>query len=386
MLDAKTFRRARIGTAISFFLNGFGHGTFVARIPDLKNQLGISNSVLGTSLFFGAAGVLASLQLAGWLCAKYGSGPTTKYLNFSLLITPPLIGLNLGLVWFCFSLLINGFIFAAQDVAMNAHGSTLEVNSKYRVMSKFHALWSLGAFSGGALGGVATQFKISPLINFVCIAIVILILSILIRNLYLKSSVDKHELQHRVKKKRPKVFFILGLLGLCAAVGEGAAADWGGILIRDTFNANGFMVALPFVLFCTTMVIGRLSGDFLAHKFGTKNLIVAAGLIAGFGLAAGLSIGGQLGVLVAWFILGSGISVVIPMMFSAAGSIADKEYKNQISGGEAIAIVSGVTYFGFVAGPPLMGYIADHISLRWAMLIPAALALVLSIGARKILN
>ena len=189
-----------------------------------------------------------------------------------------------------------------------------------------------------------------------------------------------------MKSKRPKIFLVLGLLGLCGAIGEGAASDWGGVLIRDTFHATGFLVALPYVLFCTTMVLGRFSGDFLAHKFGTKNLIIVCGFLAGAGLSIGLILGGYFGVLLAWFLLGIGLSVVIPMMFSAAGTIADKEYKAIISNGEAIAIVSGVTYFGFMVGPPMMGSIGDAIGLRWAMFIPAGLAIFLALGARKILT
>ena len=153
MLDPKTIRRAQIATTLSFFLNGLGQGTFISRIPDLKHQLGISNSVLGGALFVGAAGVISSLQLSGWLCAKYGSGPVTRILNFTLFITPPLIALNINLVLFSVALYIHGFIYAAQDVAMNAEGSTLEINSSKRVMSRFHALWSLGTLTGGAIGG-----------------------------------------------------------------------------------------------------------------------------------------------------------------------------------------------------------------------------------------
>ena len=386
MLDAKTFRRARIATAISFFLNGLGNGTFVARIPDLKHQLGVSNSKLGIALFVGSVGVLSSLQLAGKFCARFGSGPTTRTLNFLLVIAPPLIGLKWGFYWFAFALFLHGFFAAAQDVAMNAHGSTLEQKSDKRVMSGFHALWSLGAFSGGALGGLATQLKIEPLKNLSFTASLVLIVSLFIKNLFLKAEIDKHSLEERVKSKKPKIFLILGLLGLCGAIGEGAASDWGGILIRDTFHDTGFLVALPYVLFCTTMVLGRFSGDSLAHKFGTKNLIIVSGLLAGLGLTVGLLIGGYFGVLLAWFLLGIGLSVVIPMMFSAAGTIADTQYKSIISNGEAIAIVSGVTYFGFMVGPPAMGALGDAIGLRWAMLIPAGLAIILALGARKLLT
>lgn len=390
MPDAKLMSSARLATAFSFLLNGLGQGTFISRIPDLKNQLAISNSVLGVSLFFGAAGVLSALQFAGWICAKFGSGPAVRILNFTLLLTLPFIGLisglNIGLIWFWFALFANGFFYAAQDVAMNAQGSTLEVKFNKRIMSRLHALWSLGTFLGGAIGGLATQLKIKPLQHFFLISLAILLVSIFINNRYLEGEVDKHALEHRVKTKRPRVFFILGLLGLCAALGEGAAADWGGILIRDTFKAEGFLIALPFVIYSSTMVIGRLSGDALAHKLGAKNLISIAGSLAGFGLTIGLLVGGKFGVLFGWFFLGIGLSVVIPMMFSAAGSIADKEYKERISGGEAIAIVSGVSYFGFMVGPPIMGTVSDLITLRWAMLIPAALSIIFALGARRVLT
>lgn len=386
MLEETSFRQAKFATSISFFINGLGNGTFVSRIPDLKHQLEISNSKLGLALFFGSVGVLSSLQLAGKFCAKFGSGPTTKTLNFLLALAPPLVGLKIGFIWLCFALLIQGFFAAGQDVAMNAHGSTIELKSQKRIMSGLHALWSLGAFSGGALGGLATQLKITPFKNFCFTASIVLIISIIFRNKFLGAEVDRHDLEVRVKSKRPKIFLVLGLLGLCGAIGEGAASDWGGVLIRDTFHATGFLVALPYVLFCTTMVLGRFSGDFLAHKFGTKNLIIVCGFLAGAGLSIGLILGGYFGVLLAWFLLGIGLSVVIPMMFSAAGTIADKEYKAIISNGEAIAIVSGVTYFGFMVGPPMMGSIGDAIGLRWAMFIPAGLAIFLALGARKILT
>ena len=75
-----------------------------------------------------------------------------------------------------------------------------------------------------------------------------------------------------------------------------------------------------------------------------------------------------------------------PNAVALSGSVDFSEYKNIISGGEAIAIVSGITYFGFVFGPPMMGAISDQIGLRWAMMIPAGLAIILALGAQKVLT
>ena len=131
------------------------------------------------------------------------------------------------------------------------------------------------------------------------------------------------------------------------------------------------------------MVIGRFMGDHLAMKYGTRRLLISSGFIGGIGLASGLLIGHPYGVIIGWFLLGLGVSTVIPLIFSAAGAIAIKDYQGQISSSGAVATVSGITYFGFVVGPPLMGFVADRITLRWAMLIPAALAIVLALGARQ---
>ncbi len=100
------------------------------------------------------------------------------------------------------------------------------------------------------------------------------------------------------------------------------------------------------------------------------------------GLTIGLLVGGQLAVILAWFAMGVGSSVVIPMVFSLAGSIAKNQYSGVISPSQAVASVSGISYSAFLVGPPVIGFIADLISLRWAMLFPALLALGIIYGSR----
>jgi MFS family permease len=129
------------------------------------------------------------------------------------------------------------------------------------------------------------------------------------------------------------------------------------------------------------MVIGRFNGDWIAHKFGNQRTLLAGGFIAGCGLTGGILIGHTLGVIAAWTIVGLGVSVTVPILFSAVGSIATKKYPGVIAPSEAVAMVSGVAYFGFIAGPPFMGFLADQISLRWAMLIPAAFYFVFAAGS-----
>jgi MFS family permease len=207
-----------------------------------------------------------------------------------------------------------------------------------------------------------------------------------VRNWFLPAELDKHAVEGKKKIKKPKIFFIVGLLGVCGTVGEGSAGDWGAILSRDTFDASPFVSTLPFICFSAAMVIGRLFGDRLASKYGPMKLIVGGGLIAGVGLGGGLIVGGVGGVIFGWLALGIGLATVIPMLFSQAGEMAKTRFEGRFAASEGVAMVSGIAYFGFLVGPPTLGFLADAIGLRWAMLVPACLALIMALGSRPILG
>lgn len=380
------FRKARLAILISFLINGFSVGNFVSRIPDFKYELGITNGVLGASLFCASIGVLAALRPTSKAAAKYGSGPVVKYSAFTLTLAVPFVGLLFNIPWFLFSLFIYGVLSSIHDLSINAHAAALENKAGKRVMSTFHAMWSIGGLTGGAIGGLLASFNVSILIHAIGVGIFIFLVALFTRNWFLPAEADQHVIEKREKRKTPSRFLILGLLGLCGALGEGAASDWGGVLARETFEASTFMSSLPYVFFSATMVIGRLSGDFLAHKFGVVKLLTWSGFLAGIGLTAGLFAGNIYGVIIGWLLLGLGVSTVIPMMISATGTLANEKYSGQVSAAEGVALVTGVAYFGFVIGPPLIGFISEVTTLRWAMLLPAVLAIIFGLSAKKVLS
>ena len=375
-------RRARIAVTITFIINGFSAGSFVARIPDFKRILDISNGTLGLSLLFVSAGVFLALKPAGKYSAKYGSQPIIFFSTIAIALSYLLLGFLFSLTWFWITLFIFGFVLAAQDVSMNAHAVVVEQRAGRRLMSVFHAMFSVGTLFGGILGGVFSQLEITPLTQGSSLALLYIVAALLVRPLFLPASADTHHFGDEKRAKHPPIFAILGLFGLFAALSEGAAGDWGGVLARETFGASPFISTLPYIVFCTAMIIGRLSGDYLAHRFGASKVIAAGGVIAGTGLSAGLLIGGVPAIMVAWFLLGIGLSVVIPLMFSAAGTIALTKYSGVIAPSEAVAKVSGVSYFGFVIGPPLIGFIADAFELRWTLMLLAGLSYLLILASR----
>ena len=195
-------------------------------------------------------------------------------------------------------------------------------------------MFSLGALGGGVVGGWFSQSNIPIMKHVAFITMCVYLANYAVRNWFLPAELDKHAVEGKKKIKKPKIFFIVGLLGVCGTVGEGSAGDWGAILSRDTFDASPFVSTLPFICFSAAMVIGRLFGDRLASKYGPMKLIVGGGLIAGVGLGGGLIVGGVGGVIFGWLALGIGLATVIPMLFSQAGEMAKTRFEGQFAASE----------------------------------------------------
>ena len=383
MNQSSLISRARLGVILSFLSHGFISSSFFARIPDYKARLELSNSVLGLCLLASSAGVLAALGPVGRLAAQRGSSAVLTKSSYLLVFIAPFVGISFNAISFAAILFLFGVAIAAQDVAMNTHGVTLEQKSGARYMGRFHAFWSVGALLGAITGGVFAQLAVSEFIHALIVSAAVLALVISNNRRYLPGDEDKHIYEESVKRKKtPRLIYIMGLLGLAGSIGEGSAADWGGVLARETFGASQFVGTLPYIAYSFTMVVGRFYGDQLATKFGARRILKVGGLLGGAGLAGGLIVGGTTGVIVGWFLFGLALSTVIPLLFSAAGSMANKRFQGTISPAEAVAKISGISYFGFVVGPPLMGFLADVLTLRWAMLVPAVLAVIISASSR----
>ena len=386
MSQLTQYSKARVAITTAFIINGTVIGALYARIPDIKEQLDISNSALGIALLCLPLGLLFGLGFSGKQSAKRGSAPVTYYSTYALAIALLIVGPVINYYTFCLTFVLFGACLATQDVAMNSHAIVLEHEADKRYMSTFHATFSMGALAGGLLGGFFAQQKTTIMWQSAFIAMLIFLANFFVRNMFLSADLDKHAVEGKKKIKRPTIFIIVGLLGTCAAIGEGSAGDWGAILARDTFNATPFISTLPYICFSAAMVIGRLFGDRLATKYGPMNLIIGGGTIAGVGLGGGLLVGGIGGVVFGWFAAGIGLSIVVPMLFTQAGEIAKTRFEGQFAPSEGVAIVSGIAYFGFLVGPPILGFLGDAIGLRWALLVPAILALLMAFGAKPVLS
>ncbi len=147
-------RPARLAVAAIFLLNGLSLANWIARIPDVKQQLAMSDQTLGLVLLFAAIGALVAQPTVGWLIKRVGSQrmTTVMLLAYCLSVILP------GVAWSVPTLMGALFVFGAcnggLDVSMNAQAALVEQRYDRPIMSSFHGLWSLGGLVGAALGGL----------------------------------------------------------------------------------------------------------------------------------------------------------------------------------------------------------------------------------------
>ena len=164
----------------------------------------------------------------------------------------------------------------------------------------------------------------------------------------------------------------LALIAFGSFLAEGAASDWSAVYLHSSLGASPGLAAVGYTVFSVSMVAGRLAGDRLTDRTGPARLVrISAGIASVSFLAALLA--GRVGTGLAGFaLLGVGLSVVVPSVFTAASRIGTP--------GPNLALVTSIGYLGMLAGPAIIGGLAEAIGL------PSALAtLVVITGLTAVL-
>jgi predicted MFS family arabinose efflux permease len=359
-------RAARIAISALFFINGFAFATWVSRIPGVQEALGLSAASLGAALAGIGAGSLMGMPMTGWLIPRYGSRPvvwTTTIASAATLLLPALASdaIVLGV-----ALALFGASLGSMDVAMNAQGVELEQRYGSPIMSTFHALWSLGGMSGAGLGGMIAAAGAGVAIHFASVALALLVLTAVVLPRLIRAPPTPHATAGRLRVSRTLV--TLSLLAVCIMVSEGAMADWTSVYLASELGAGPGLAAAGFAVFSGAMTAGRLGGDWMTSRIGRVKIVRIGAVLAACGLAAALVVETVPAALAGFLCVGAGLSVIIPLVFSAAGRLDSR------SAGSGLAVVTTAGYFGFLAGPPVIGFAAEQISLPGALGLVVALA------------
>ncbi|GLW73397.1 MFS transporter [Kitasatospora phosalacinea] len=358
----------------------------MVRIPDVRAQVSASHSALGLALLCISAGAVATMALIGRLCLRYGSRRVTiaSVAVFALAAALPAHThsvLALGAV-----LLLFGAGYGAANVAMNSAAVDLVAELRRPVMPSFHAGYSLGGLLGAAVGGLLAG-RISAAWSLAAAAALGLAVTAVAGTALLRAPAalprpSTAATATTAPAARPSrharlLVVLLGLTALCTAYGEGALADWATLHLTDDVHASAATAAAGYASFAFAMTAGRLSGTWLSERLGQTRVMLLGGLTACAGMATA-ALAPSVPLALAGFVLvGLGLANVFPLAIAQAGAAA---------GPQGVATASTLGYAGMLIGPPVIGFLADALSLPAALLTVAAssaLAGLLALTVRR---
>lgn len=367
----------RLATSLFFFFNGFLLANWLARIPAITGNLGLSSAQTGTALLGMAIGALLAFPLTGRLIARFGSGRATTGFAVIYALALPLLAFAPNLPLLFLSLLLFGFGNGGMDVAMNAQGAEVEHRLRAPIMSSLHGFFSLGGLAGAGSGAVVAAADVAPAAHFLTVLALALAAAWYLQRWLLPDAARPGEALPPVFALPPRALWGLGLVACCAAVAEGAISDWSALYLKDSLQTDAGFAALGYAAFSATMLLGRFRGDRLVKQHGAVVLVRAGGLLSSGGLLFALAFSSPLLALLGFALVGAGLSVIMPLVYGSAAS------RPGIPQGAGVAAVATIGYSGFLLGPPVLGGVAQLTSLRLALGLVVLLTVTIVLLARS---
>jgi MFS family permease len=370
--------RVRLAVSLFYFCQGLAFASWASRIPDIKTTLNLSDGQLGSLLFALPLGQLATMALSGTLVTKFGSKKVLIVAAALYVVALTNLGLatkgwHLGAALFLF-----GVIGNMCNIAVNTQGVAAENLFDKPIMSSFHGAWSIAGFTGALVGLLMINLHVNPYTHFWIIAGLVW-MSIIINNKYLVAGVGPVSTTKRKLFSKPEgALMQLGVIGFCSMATEGAMFDWSGVYFKDIVKAPHALVPLGYASFMIMMASGRFIGDRLIAKLGRKRVLQVSGVLISTGMFIAVIFPYIVTAVLAFMLVGLGVATVVPTVYSVAGRNA------KVSPGIALAMVSSVSYLGFLMGPPLIGYIAELASLRYSYAVIGVFGVVISMLVAKI--
>jgi MFS family permease len=373
-----SLKTSRIILSGYFFLTGICFASWASRIPDIKMQLGLSDGAFGGLLFFLPIGSFLGIPISGSLTAKHGS---KRMVSIAACIYPIAL-ISLGLANNITLLAICLFFFGMAgnlfNVSVNTQAATLSKLYDKSITSSFHGFWSLAGFTGGLMGGFFVANSISPLQQFVTVAVLGWIFLFFSRVYLLQDEKSTQSVSKMWNKPSP-LLFQFGLVALSNMICEGMMFDWSGVYFQQVVKVSEEWRTTGYICFMACMTTGRMFADALINYWGPRKQLMLSGLIVTLGLIIAVSYPNIVVSSIGFMLVGFGVSSVIPTIYGTVG-------RNAAPGMASIdlASVSSIGFFGFLIGPPIIGFLSQAIGLRWAFLSISLLGLSTFYQAHKL--
>ena len=345
--------------------------TWVLYVPTVRDRLDLDAGALGLAILCMPVGSMVATPLSSYVlkAVGLGRGSFLAALLFALAMILPVSATTypqlLG------ALFVVGFFASLLDIGMNAIISEMEVSDDVHIMSAAHGFFSLGGVIGAGLGSYLLSYFASPAIHLLAVAGVVLLTNGLLVGSYWRMRSPETDRGEEAGFNWRLVRPLLGLTILAVLImgSEGAVEHWSKLYMLDVVSIGSDELAgLGFVVFSALMTLGRFFGDGISRTYGSLPIVIGGTLIAAVGFALTL-LASWWPALVGFGLVGLGFSVIIPELFRLAGRARG------VSAAEGISVVAGFGYVGLLAGPAVLGFLADWGTLRlsFAALLAATL-------------
>ena len=373
--------RKRVAVAAYYFVPGVVFASWASRIPDVKHLLHLSDGQLGTVLFAIPIGQLLMMTFSGILVSKFGSKKMLVLSEVLYALALFCIGNSTTVFHLILSLVAFGMMANLMNIATNTQACLLEKLYGRNIMSSFHGLWSLGGFAGGIVGAVFANFLLSTQVHFGCIlAMSYLIIAFGFRYL-VNDDMAKAEEEDVPKfsfKTIDPTLFLLGLMGFGGMFCEGTVYDWSSVYFFSVVKPDEAFIRAGYVAGMGAMTLGRFLADGFVTKYGPSKVLKVCGVLIVSGLWLAAALPHLIIAILGFLLVGLGISSSVPVCYSIAGKLGTMKASN------AITIVSSISFFGFLLGPPVIGWLSEATNLRVAISIAACFGLFIAFIAGKV--
>ncbi|MDD9207966.1 MFS transporter [Georgenia sp. 10Sc9-8] len=389
---ATTGRRASRAVFFVFALNGFVVASWLARLPAVRDALDLSPARIGLVLLVGSLGSVLALPLTGAVVQRVGTVRTivaaaaVTFLGFAAVALAVGVG---NVAWLAPALFGAQIGIAAWDVAMNLEGGAVEHVVRRAIMPRFHAGFSLGTVAGAGVGALAAAGDVPVEVHLLVVQAVVLLGVLLGLRGFLPPALGLTQESGGSRGQRARQTFgawleprtlLVGVVVLAAALTEGAANDWIALAVVDGFDLPNAMGAVGFAVFVTAMTAMRLLGTGLLERYGRVAVLRLCSALALAGLLLFALSPWLWPALVGALLWGLGAALGFPVGMSAASD-------EPVRAAARVSVVASIGYTAFLAGPPLLGLLAEQVGYRLALLavaVPLAVGLLLVPVARPV--
>ena len=373
-------RKTRIAVAAFFFVSGFGFASWASRIPALQQKLHLSEAELGTALFAMPLGLMLTLPITSFLLGKYSSRSIMLIGSIAYSILLSVLGFTTTNWQFMLVLFLFGASRNMMNIPVNAQSVGVQKLYTKSIVSSFHGVWSLAGFAAASFGGLMISNHVDTSIHFMVVStITLLVMGFFYKNTYH----DDRPVATTEKRKAfsfpDKALLKIGLIAFACMACEGTMYDWSGVYFKKVVEASVQYQAVGYIAYMCAVTCGRFVADYCVNNFGIRKVLEASAVLMFVGMLLAVAFPNIIVASIGFALTGLGVSSIIPLCMRIAGSNAGTQ-----TSGQAIASVSTVSYFGFLLGPPVIGYIAELANLRWSFSLSAVAAVGILVLLRKI--